>query len=146
MVISFLWLLAVVLVSRDEAYWKIFEMVTATIIIMFYVALFVLLFHVIRETNRIAATTPENNRELDQTNKAVNRKTYKITCHILITFGVSFIPFLIISALRKYLEEQSYFILIQPWAFLSTTLSSLVNPFIHTFRLKSMRNILKGLC
>jgi len=74
-------------------------------------------------------------------------KTLKITFHILITYVASFFPFSIVLIVSKIWKKHDVFMqtYVRPWVFLFTALTSLINPFIHTFRLRSIRDALKGL-
>jgi len=139
--------LIICIVSLNDAIWKKFKISCSCLIILTsFILISVLLFRVRREINRIAATGTQN-RQRDEYDEAMKRKTFKITFHILITFVVSFFPFLIVVMVSKIWKEHDIFIQIyvRPWVFLFPSLTSLINPFIHTFRLKSIRDSLKGL-
>jgi len=135
------WILLVSLVNINGQVWEIFEKLMCVVIVVFYITLCILLFRILRETNRIAA---DGNAHTKTENEAMKRKMLKITHQTLMVNGISLAPFIFLMISKKIWIEEHLLIntFLRPWALFSVMLASLLNPFIHVFRLKRLKDIL----
>jgi len=138
------WILLVSLININEQAWQIFAGLICVVIVFFYVALCILLFRILRETNRIAA---DGNAHTETKDKVMKRKMLKITYQILMVNGISLAPYIFLVISKNIWTEEHLFIdtFLRPWAFSCILLASLLNPFIHVFRLKRVRRCLKDI-
>lgn len=136
--------LAVIVLSTDEVIWRLFQFSASVILILAYSTLCVIQFRILRETGRIAASRCLNYGQPDRTDTIMKRKSHKIARQILIAFGVAFIPYVIVMIFEKIWEKRGVTTntYLRPWAFFFALTSSLVNPLLHSFRLKRVRKSL----
>lgn len=148
LVFWFFLVLAVTLLNTDDQIWRIFRLSASVILIIAYSILCVTQFRILRETGRIAASGLPNHGELERRDVKMKQKSYKIARQILLAFGVSFIPYIIVMIFDMIWKEGRVTTntFLRPWAFFFALTSSLVNPFLHSFRLKRVRNSLSSIC
>jgi len=144
----FFLVLGISLLSTNELIWETFQTSTSVILVITFLTLCVIQFRILRETGRIAAFRRQNYGKLDITDAAMKRKSNKIAQQILIAFGITFVPYIMVMIFDQIWKEKRAFSdsYLRPWAYFFAVSSSLVNPFLHSFRLKRIRNTLLVIC
>ncbi|XP_066915383.1 short-wave-sensitive opsin 1-like [Clytia hemisphaerica] len=118
-------------------YWKMFKLCVGGIFFTIYVILVIAHKKVYAGTQRIAKFThhQQNDQKL-----VLQRRTFKMITTVLIAFGLCYLPYIIFAlyiAIKGINPEIRSFY--GPWVEVMAMSSSVFNPVIYCFRLKSIR-------